>query len=69
MANNICKYARRIGLGHDFCRTCRGNLRGKSLALCQRRRKYLGTYYIDVLEEMSGIDIGIGINRFIRSSE
>ena len=39
-----------------------------SPALCQKRRKYLGTYYIDDLEELSMIAIG-SLSRFVRSSE
>ena len=75
----ITAHARRIGLGHlanDFCRSCRDveeeetvpHLLGTCPAPYQRKRKYLGTYYIDDLEELSRINIGC-LNRFIRSSE
>ena len=43
------------------------HLLGTCPAICQRRMKYLGTYYMDELEELSRIDIG-GLNHFIRSS-
>ena len=71
--------ARRIGLGHlanVFCRSQRDekeqetvpHLLGTCLALCQRRIKYLGTYHIDDVEELSKIVIG-SQNRFIGGYE
>ena len=71
--------ARRIGLenlANDFCRSCSDeeeektatHLLGACSALCQRRMKYMGTYYMDDQEELSRIDIA-SLNRFIRSSE
>ena len=75
----MVKHARRIGLEHlanDFYRNRRDEqeeetvpqLLGTCPALCQRIRKYLGTYHIDDLKELLGIDIG-SLNRFIRCSE
>ena len=72
-------HARCIGLGHlanNFCRSCSDgeqevtvpHLLGTCPELCQRKIKYMGTYYVDDLEELSGIDIG-SLNRFIGSSE
>ena len=69
-------HARSIGLGHlanDFYRNCRNeeeketvpHMLGTCTTLCQRRKKYLGDYYVN---EMSRIDIG-SFSRFIRSSE
>ena len=54
-------HASRIDLGYlvnDFCRSCRDEeeretitqLLGTCSALCQRRIKYVGTYYLDDLE-------------------
>ena len=60
----------------DFCRSCSdeeekevvSHLLGTCPVLCQRRCKYLDTYYINDLEEPSGSDIG-SLNRFIRNCE
>ena len=72
------KHAKRIGLAHlanDFCRNCWDeeeetvtHLLGIYQALCQRRIKYMLTYYMDDIEELSTIDIG-SLNCFIRGSE
>ena len=43
-------------------------LLGTCPALLQRRRKYLRTYYVSNLEELSRIDTG-SLNCFIRSFE
>ena len=72
-------YANCIGLGHlanNFCRSCRDEEEEETFphwlgtypTLCQRRRKYLGTYNIDDLEDLSRIEIS-SINRFIRRSK
>ena len=70
-------HMKRICLGHltnDFCRSCRDeeeekiapHLLGTCSVLSQRRRKYLGTYYMNYLEELPRINIG-SLNRFIIS--
>ena len=75
----IGTHANRIGLGHltnDFCRNCGDEEEAKTVplllgicpALCLRRKKYMGAYYMDVLEELSRIDIN-SLNRFLRSPE
>ena len=72
-------HAKAVGLGHfanDFCQSCRSEekeetvtyLLGTCPALCQRRMKYVGTYFVDDLEELSGIDIG-SLNLLVQSSE
>ena len=72
-------HARRIYRGHfanDFCRSCRGEKEDESVihllstcpGLCQKIMKYMGTYYMNDLGELSRSDIG-SLNRFIRSSE
>ena len=64
------RHARRIGPGrfaNDFCISCRDeeeedtvpHMLVISSSLCHKRRKCLGTYYLDDLEELSPIDIGI----------
>ena len=62
------RHARHFGFGHlanEFCRSCRyeeeeetvPHLLGSCPTLSQTRMKYLGTYYMNDLEELSWIDI------------
>ena len=63
--------AMRFGAGHlpnDSFRSCRGEketvLHLRYPALCRRRNRHLGAYYIDDLSDLSKIDIG-SLSRFI----
>ena len=62
----LSTHASRIALRHlanDFCRSCKDekeretvtHLLGTCPALCQRRMKYMSTYYVDDQEEVSEI--------------